>query len=408
MNEIATWGHMLPENLEFDHDGKKVTTRHARNLYGFQMARSTFEATRKLLAGKRPFNLTRSGYSGVQRYAAVWTGDNVSYDEHMMLGIRIVNSLGLTGVAFTGYDVGGFVGEASTKLFARWISIGAFSPFFRGHTMINTKDSEPWSFGEEVEQISRNYIRFRYQALPYIYSLFFEAYQTGKPVQRSLALDHAHDPRVYNGQFQHQFLLGPFIMVAPVESSKEFVKIFFPSGDWYYLFDGRKYSGDQEVIVESPIHKLPVYIKAGAILPMQRPVQNTKEVIDELRLHIYRGSTDTQFEFYEDDGSTYEHESGSFAKRIIYYYPSTHKIILENQNGNFVSSLKNVKLLLHGFEDMTQINVNGQSKNCQQVTHSYFIPLEKYDPINDPDSMGEEEIIVSEFSYSAERIEISW
>lgn len=408
MNEIATWGHMLPENLEFDFDGKKGTSRKARNLYGFQMARSTFEAAKKLLNGKRPFNLTRSGFSGVQRYAAVWTGDNVSYDEHMMLGVRMVNSLGLTGVAFTGYDVGGFVGEASTKLFARWIAIGAFSPFYRGHTMINTKDSEPWSFGEEVEQISRNYIRFRYQLLPYLYSLFYEASQTGMPVQRSLAIDHAHDHRVYNGQFQHQYLLGPFIMVAPVESTKEFVKVFFPEGDWYYLFDGKKYSGNQEVIIESPIHKLPVYVKGGAIIPMQRPVQNTKEKVEELVLHIYKGASETQFEFYEDDGSSYQYESGDFAKRRITFSPIQKKITVKEQEGTFKSPLKNVKLILHGFDELQQLNVNGESKSCSKAANSFFIPLEKYDPINDPDSMGEEEVIVSQFSYSPDRIDISW
>ncbi len=408
MNEIATWGHMLPDNLEFDFDGLKGTSRKARNLYGFQMARSTFEAAKSLLNGKRPFNLTRSGYSGVQRYSAVWTGDNVSYDEHMMLGIRLVNSLGLTGVAFAGYDVGGFVGEASTKLFARWISIGAFSPFFRGHTMINTKDSEPWSFGEEVEQISRNYIRFRYQNLPYIYSLFYEASQTGMPVQRSLALDYTHDHRVYNGQFHHQYLFGPFIMVAPVESQKEYVKVFFPEGDWYYLFDGKKYHGNQEVIVESPIHKLPVYVKGGAILPMQRPVQHTKEKVEELILHIYHGSSETHFEFYEDDGVSYQFESGDFAKRMIRFSPFTNKIIVEKQAGNFSSLLKHMKLVLHGFDKLQQININGQMQNCQTIMNSFFLPLEKYDPINDPDSMGEEEVIISHGNYSPERIEISW
>jgi alpha-glucosidase len=143
MNEIATWGNMIPENLEFQFDGHPTTARKARNVYGFQMARTTYESATQLLQGKRPFNLTRSAFSGIQRYAAVWTGDNVAYDEHMMLGIRLVNSLGLTGVAFTGYDVGGFVGDANTKLFTRWISIGSFSPFFRGHSMINSKDSEP-------------------------------------------------------------------------------------------------------------------------------------------------------------------------------------------------------------------------------------------------------------------------
>ena len=106
------------------------------------------------------------------------------------------------------------------------------------------------------------------------------------PVQRSLAITHTHDSRVYNSQFQHQYLFGPFILVAPVESQKDFVKVFFPPGEWYYLFDGTKIKGDQEIIVESPIHKLPVYVKAGAILPMQKPVLHTKEKTTELILHI--------------------------------------------------------------------------------------------------------------------------
>ncbi|MBY0433402.1 MAG: DUF5110 domain-containing protein, partial [Cyclobacteriaceae bacterium] len=406
MNEIATWGHMLPENLEFNLDGQPATSRKARNLYGFQMSRSTYEATKKLLKGKRPFNLTRSGYSGVQRYAAVWTGDNVSYDEHMMLGVRLVNSLGLTGVAFAGYDVGGFVGEASTKLFARWTSIGSLSPFFRGHTMINTKDSEPWSFGEEVENISRNYIRFRYQLMPYIYSLFYEASQSGMPVQRSLAIYFAHDARVYNGQFHHQYLYGPFVMVAPVESNKEFVKIFFPKGEWYYLFDGTKIAGDQEVIVECPIHKLPVYIKAGAIMPMQRPVQNTKEIVDELVLHIYNGNEETSFEFYEDDGSTFQFESGAFAKRLIRFNPDQRKITLLPQEGTYTSSIKTVKLILHGFSNLSQIKMENQTVSVRKEMNSFFMPLEKYDPINDPDTMGEEEVMVTGFAYQSGLMEI--
>ncbi len=407
MNEIASWGNMLPENLEFDFDGRKATSRKARNLYGFQMARSTYEAARKLLKGKRPFNLTRSGFSGVQRYAAVWTGDNVSYDEHMMLGVRLVNSLGLTGVAFAGYDVGGFVGEASTKLFARWISIGALSPFFRGHTMINTKDSEPWSFGEEVEQISRNYVRLRYQLLPYIYSLFHEASQTGMPVQRSLAITHSHDARVYNGQFHHQYLFGPFILVAPVESNKEFVKIFFPPGEWYSLFDGKQYNGDQELILECPIHRLPVFIKAGAVIPAQRPVQNTKEKIDELILHVYKGSADSYFDFYEDDGTTYQFESGTYARRAIAHHPSQQRVSIGSQEGNYASAFKSIRLITHQFSPSV-LHVNGQKVAGRQLTNSFFQPLEKYDPINDPDSMGEEVVGEFQFQFTSDQIEITW
>jgi alpha-glucosidase len=407
MNEPATWGNMIPENLEFDLDGQKGTSRKARNLFGFQMARSTYEAAKKLLKGKRPFNLTRSGFSGVQRYSVIWTGDNVSYDEHMMLGIRMVNCLGLTGVAFAGYDVGGFVGEAGNKLFARWISVGSFSPFFRSHTMINTKDSEPWSYGEEVEQISRNYIRFRYQCMPYIYSIFHEASETGMPVQRSLAIDYTHDSRVYNGQFQHQYLFGPFILVAPVESNKEFVRVFFPPGEWYYLFDGRKYQGDQEVILDCPIQMLPVYIKAGAIIPMQRPVQNTKEKVDELILHIYNGPNDTQFEFYEDDGATFAFEEGHLARRNISFRAADRKIILDKQVGKFETTLTSIKLVLHGFGNIQTVNVNGYDHECKPANNSYFLPLEKYDPINDPDSMGHEEVQVSYFNNSKDQLEIT-
>lgn len=406
MNEPATWGHMLPENLEFDFDGKKVTSRKARNVFGFQMARSTFEATKKLLNGTRPFNLTRSGFSGVQRYATVWTGDNVSYDEHMMLGVRLINSLGLTGIAFSGYDVGGFVGEASTRLFARWISIGALSPFFRGHTMINTKDAEPWAFGEEVEQISRNYIRLRYQLLPYLYSLFHEAASTGMPVQRSLALMHAHESLIYNGLYQHQYLFGPNILVAPVESSKEYVKIFFPEGEWYSLFDGRKIKGRQEIIVESPIHKLPVYVRAGGILPMQRPVQNTKEKVDELVLHIYHGQSGSVFELYEDDGTTYAFESGDFAKRRIQFSPADRTISISKQDGNYATNWKNIKLMLHGFDGITGISTGPSSFGISTVNHSFFLPLEKFDPINEPDSMGEESIQTATIPFSADQIDI--
>jgi len=407
MNEIATWGNMLPENLEFDFDGNKTTSRKARNLYGFQMSRSTYESTRELLKGKRPFNLTRSGFAGIQRYATVWTGDNVAYDEHMLLGIRLVNSLGLTGVAFAGYDIGGFVGDANKQLFARWIAIGSLSPFFRGHSMINSKDSEPWSFGEEVEQISRNYIRLRYQLLPYIYSLFYEASKTGMPVQRSLAIDYSHDARVFSGQYQHQYLFGPSILVAPVESNKEFVKVFFPSGGWYSIFDGTFYEGNQEVIVECPMHRLPVFVKAGAILPMQRPVQHTKEQVDELILHVYAGKDDAQFQFYEDDGATYQYEAGSFSCRQVTYSPVNRTIEIKEQEGNYISGLKSLKLILHRVEAQS-LRINGVDISVAQQRQSFFQPLEKYDPINDPDSMGEEDVLVCQVPLSSNHLSITW
>ncbi|HCZ36214.1 MAG TPA: glycoside hydrolase family 31, partial [Cytophagales bacterium] len=393
--------------LEFDFEGAKATTRRGRNLYGFQMARSTYEGTKKLLKGKRPFNLTRSGFSGVQRYAAVWTGDNVSYDEHMLLGVRLVNSMGLTGIAFAGYDAGGFVGDANTKLFARWISIAAFANFFRAHTMINTRDSEPWSYGEEVENICRNYIKFRYQLMPYIYSLFYDAAKTGMPVQRSLAINYTHDPLVYNGLYHNQYLFGPSILVAPVESNKELLKIYFPQGTWYDLYTGKQWQGNQEAIIESPIHKLPVFVKAGGVLPMRPAQAHAGITTTELALHIYCGNDTSEFLLYNDDGSTFQYQKGESATRLIQHHGSQNKVIIGKSEGAFKTSYRKLKIVLHG-SAAAQISVNGKQFAATEIQHSFFAPLEKYDPINEPDSMGEETVRFMETDYTDEQLEIRW
>jgi len=407
MNEIATWGNALPENLEFDFEGNKATMRRGRNVYGFQMARSTYEGTKKLLNGKRPFNLTRSSFSGIQRYSAVWTGDNVAYDEHMMLGIRIVNSMGLTGVAFAGYDAGGFVGEANTKLFARWISIASFSPFFRGHSMINTRDSEPWSYGEEVEMICRNYIKFRYQLLPYIYSLFFEASKTGMPVQRSLAINYPHEPRVYHELYHHQYLFGPAILVAPVESNKELVKVFLPAGEWVDVYNGRVHEGNQEIIVESPIHKLPVFIKAGSVLPMQPSCAHTGVRQEEWILHIYCGKESSEFLYYTDDGDTFDYQKGKSLTRLIQFFGNQNKVLISAEEGDYEPGFKTLTVVLHGTPS-DEISFNGNKQFLTPQTHTFFNSLEKYDPINEPDSMGEETVKVAKHVYSQSQIEITW
>jgi alpha-glucosidase len=410
MNEIATWGNMLPENIEMDFEGNKSTMRRGRNIYGFQMARSTYEGTKALMKNRRPFNLTRSGFSGIQRYAAVWTGDNVAYDEHMMLGVRIVNSMGLSGIAFAGYDVGGFVGNADSKLFARWVSIGAFSPFFRGHSMINSRDSEPWSYGEEVEQISRNYIKFRYKLLPYLYSLFYEASENGMPIQRSLAIDYTHDHRVYDGHYQHQYLFGPFILVAPVESNKEFMKVLLPEGDmWYSVYNGHKHVANQELIVECPLHRLPVYIKGGAIIPMQPAKSHTGEANDSLILHLYGGLTKSSFTFYEDDGSSFDYQKDAFAKRMIEYIPTEKKLVLHSSEGKFKTTYKKLKLVLHGFDStLKSISVNGKDTTVLPEINSFFAGLEKYDPIKDPEPAPEENVLAASLEYQSKEIIIQW
>ena len=382
MNEIATWGNMLPDLMQFDFDGRKSTTREGRNLFGMMMARSTYEGTKNLMK-KRPFNLTRSGFAGIQRYAAVWTGDNVAYDAHMMAGVRLVNSMGLSGLAFTGYDIGGFVGNADEKLFARWLSIGAFSPFFRGHTMINTRDSEPWAYGEKVEEISRNYMKLRYRLLPYLYSLFYDASKTGMAINRSLAIDYTFDSKIYDHQYHNQYLFGPSILVAPAESNKDLLKVYLPEGNWFELYNDHSHSGNQEIITDCPIERLPVYVKGSAIIPMREAAGNTtKEDGEVLEIHLYKGDSYNDFMFYEDDGESFDYENEVFSSRIISYTPQKNELVLSETNGKFNSSFKKLVIYFHGFHHLNEVEVDGSKITVDYKEYRFVNPITNYDPVN--------------------------
>lgn len=410
MNEIATWGQMLPDLIEFDMEGEKATSRKARNVYGMQMAKSTFEGAKNLLKGRRPFNLTRAGFSGVQRYAAVWTGDNVATDEHMLLGVRLVNSLGLTGIAFTGFDTGGFVGNASEHLFARWIELGAFSPFFRGHSMINSRDSEPWAYGEEVEEICRNYIRLRYRLMPYIYSSFYEAAATGTPVARSLAIDYTHDQKIYDPAYHNQYMFGKNILVAPVESTKVLTKVYLPEGKWYDFFTDRPYAGGESIVAECPIERLPLFVKASSIIPVAPSVgDNTCELGDILELHVYNGEEEGQFVYYEDDGETYDYQNDQYHKRIIKYAPEGSAITISNAEGRYKSRFGKIRICLHGF-DLDAVRVNDAIVEINEVTYRFIEPISNFDPIyTEPNEVLQvKNLKTIEIDNQNEAIKVSW
>ena len=226
MNEPA-WNRGGPGSYGHDndadvvhHDGMGTRYSHSavHNLYAFYEAQATFEALRNKLQipssdGKvthgRPFVLTRSGFAGIQRYAAVWTGDNCSWWEHMAMAIPMCLNLGLSGVAFSGPDAGGFQHNATPELYARWIQMAAFFPFFRAHTAKNTAHHEPWSFGPDVLAIARQYIEYRYRFLPYLYSLFYQTYRTGTPAMRPLLWEFPEDTMVLD--IDDQFAGGPLV-----------------------------------------------------------------------------------------------------------------------------------------------------------------------------------------------------
>jgi alpha-glucosidase len=405
MNEPASWGQHTPDLLEFSYEGEKATHKKARNIYGMQMARATYESSKKQLKGNRTFVLTRAAYAGIQRYAALWTGDNVASDEHMMLGVRLVNSLGLSGVPFTGYDVGGFAGEASAELFARWISIGAFSPFFRCHSMINSKSAEPWSFGEKTYEIAQNYIQLRYRLLPYIYSAFYEASQTGIPITRSIVLYWPHDEKTYLHSYQHQYLFGPSILVAAVESNKEFVKVYLPEGKWYNFHTNKLYEGKQEIVVEASLEKLPLFIKAGSIVPMQSIIHSTNEKTDGvLSLYIYNGVG--EYQYYEDDGVSYQYHNGEYYKRT--FSLSQQKLELKPASGKYKTKFNKLKIYWQGEESIEKIKVNGKMVESKEEEVCFIKAISNFDPFSQNTTKKSIKKKYVELTFDKNEISIEW
>jgi alpha-glucosidase len=385
MNEPASWGQFTPNLIEFEYEGQKASHRKARNIYGMQMARSAQEGSVFQNPNKRPFVLTRSGFSGIQRYAAAWTGDNVASEEHMLAGIRLINSLGLSGVSFAGYDVGGFAGEASKSLFARWMSIGAFAPFYRAHSMINSNDAEPWAFGEEVEEISRNYMKLRYRMLPTLYSKFYASSLNGLPLAESLAIQFSDDELIYQSAFQNQYLFADAFLVAPVESTKEITKVYLPEGNWYYLFSDQNFAGEQVIYQDCPLNYLPVYVKGGQIFTLQSDVENTAGQHDGvLRIHVYKGQTGSEFLHYEDAGEGLEYLSGAFFKRTISYDPTSKSLRLSPAAGTYSSDFKKLKIYFHGF-DATSVSVDGTQYKLETETYAFLGKLTEFDPLPEND-----------------------
>jgi alpha-glucosidase len=347
MNEPAAWGQNIPWMVKF---GDKYMPE-VRNAYGMQMARATYEGTRKIMMNKRPFVLTRAAYAGTQRYSAIWTGDNTGTDEHMLLGQRLVNSLGITGMSFTGVDIGGFSGNPTPELMVRWNSLGVYTPMFRNHAIQGSKMREPWEWGKSNEQIIKKDIEQRYRLLPYIYSAFYQSTQTGLPISRTLAIEYPFDEKVYFERFQNQFMFGDALLVAPVESDKLTTDVCLPKGDWYRFSTDEKLKGGKIVKVASPLTDLPVFVKAGAFIPTQSVTQSTAAKGDGiLHLHIWDGKEANEFLYYEDDGATYDYERGVYYKRTIRFDPKKKQVSLSKVEGSFPSKYHQISLELHGFE----------------------------------------------------------
>ncbi|WP_379127929.1 TIM-barrel domain-containing protein [Paenibacillus sp. sgz500958] len=323
MNEPAVFNDSKTMDLDVMHfnNGRPVTHEEYHNLYGMMMSKATYEGMVRHLQGERPFVLTRAGYAGIQRYAAVWTGDNRSFWEHMAMAMPMVLNMGLSGLAFAGPDIGGFAHHTSAQLLVRWTQMGVFFPYCRNHSSIGTLRQEPWSFGEEVEGILREYIGLRYRWLPHLYNLFREAEVSGMPVIRPLILEYPRDARVTN--LCDQFLLGSNILIAPVyRPDTDHRSVYLPEGCWIDYWDGEVQGGGRHILAAAPLHIMPMYVKAGAILaegPLRQYAEEEGEAA--LTFHLYgaeaREGFHAEYCLYEDDGVSFAYRDGRYSELAV-------------------------------------------------------------------------------------------
>jgi alpha-glucosidase len=299
-------------------DGTTMDHRAAHNMYGMENARATYDGIRKLQPDERPFVLTRAAYSGAQRYAATWTGDNSATWNHIAMSTPMLLSMGLSGFAFVGDDIGGFAGSPPANLLTRWYELGAFNPIDRDHAEKNSLDHEPWVNGPEHEAIRRKYIELRYKLLPYIYTLTEETTRTGIPLMRPIFLEYPQSPEFFNDD--HDFLFGPDLFVSPVVTEKlDAQGIALPPGEWYDFWSSEKHTGKDKIDLHPRLDEVPLYIRAGAIVPMQPLVQYTGEKPDgPLQLRVFLPSStagdNCRGALYQDDGHTYAFQKGEFLR----------------------------------------------------------------------------------------------
>jgi alpha-glucosidase len=316
MNEPAVFGAgTFPDDVRHQYDGFRGSHRKAHNVYGMQMVRSTYEGLRKLMKNKRPFTITRAGYSGVQRFSSVWTGDNVASWEHLTLGNIQCQRLSVSGISFCGTDIGGFSGEPDGELFTRWIQMGTFSPFMRAHSAGDTKEREPWSFGEPFTSINRKFIELRYRLLPYLYSVFWEHHRYGFPILRPVVMQEQEE--LTNHFRQDEFTYGDKILICPVlapgQTSR---KVYLPKGKWYNFWTYKMVEGGQEVTVPTPLETIPIFVKAGSVIPEYPIMQYVGEKeIEEVILNIYYSDYEVNSFLFEDYGETFAYEQDIYLEK---------------------------------------------------------------------------------------------
>lgn len=373
MNEPAVFkvnSLTFPDEVHHHFEGQGANHAKAHNIYGQQMARATYDGLKDLKPNKRPFLVTRATFSGGQRFAAVWTGDNLADWEHLRLANIQCQRLSLSGFSFVGTDIGGFAGVPTGELLVRWLQLAIFHPFYRIHSMgnnvdgaaeaeadivaeaerLNRLDQEPWAFGEESEELAKEAIELRYKLLPYIYTAFYQHAQDGLPLLRSLAFVDQEDSNTHKRE--NEFMFGDHLLISPVlkEGAKS-VSTYLPKGQWLDYYTGRTYTGGKRYSISVKLDRIPIFVRAGAIIPHFPVMQYVgQEPVKEITLKAYAGDGNSQC--YLDEGEGYSYEKKGFR---LCQFTSKQKSdgvfeLKQTQKGKYKPDCKRYKLMVYGME----------------------------------------------------------
>lgn len=370
MNEPAVFEEgTFPLDVRHDYDGNPCSHRKGHNVYGMQMARATYHGVKKFAAPNRPFVITRSGYAGVQRYTSGWTGDNVASWEHLKIANVQCQRLSISGMSFIGSDIGGFIETPDGELYIRWLQLAIFHPFCRTHSSGDHGDQEPWSFGDEFTDMARKAIELRYQLLPYIYTAFWQYVNESAPMLRPIALLDQRDLETYYRQ--DEFGLGDHILACPITQPQVDGRwLYLPKGDWYYWWNDELNEGGMEVWADAAMDVIPMYIKAGAVIPFNPIMQYVGEKkVEELTLHVYHKNGSETSKLYEDAGDGY----GESTIKTFEVVGSEEKLVLTQSSiGDFIPEYHSYTVVMHGIA-VNKAIVDGQEVKFKKNETTFTI-----------------------------------
>jgi alpha-glucosidase (family GH31 glycosyl hydrolase) len=359
-DEGSAFGGLANESDKLGPQGKDIAKLH--NIFPLAYAKAPYEKFQQF-NHLRGLNQTREGYAGIQRYPYIFAGDWPSEWQYFAPVIKAGLNIGLSGVGHWAHCMGGFEHTADPELYIRWVQFGMFSPVALVFGMDHPGYKEPWNYGDDALRNFKKYDTLRYTLLPYIYSNAFQQHLSGAPLMRALVFDHQDDENVY--EIGDQYMFGNNLMVCPVTTKGAQTRsVYLPEGEWYDWWTGKKYSGKQYVHVLTPLDTMPVFAKAGAIIPSQPSMNYVGEKkADVITLDVYPGKGGS-FDFYEDDGQSLAYQKGhySLTKMTSTNTGNNFTISIQQPRGSFSPARHRYLVRLHTEKAPRSILENGLEK----------------------------------------------